>query len=290
MARVYHQAHEMEPEIVNAAKKPLAQWTQSMGTSPYGPHWNTPRQNISYGDLPVVGVTVGDPAKAVNYSKALEAAGLRVRLLYCGDSAKAAMQGLSGLVLTGGGDIDPALQGVENSPTVSGVNPQRDLFERAAFELAWQQDMPVLGICRGMQVMNWTLGGTLHQDLDTEVAPCHTPKGHRQVDRGIAKSDVGDPIFIEPGSALEKMFGVTELGVNHDHHQGVKDVAPELKVTARAADGVIEGIEAPGKSFVVGVQFHPELMWMNDSTYMAPFAAFANKVAASMDPSAPMAG
>lgn len=242
-------------------------------------------------DAPVVGLTVGDPTRAQNYEKALHAAGVHVRRLdyrtaynaYPSQKITCQMQGLKGLVLTGGGDIDPALQGLQQpySQTLVGVDPRRDLYERAVFEEAWKQDVPVLGICRGSQLINWSLGGTLVQDIDTEVAPHNAPKGHRQIDRGIPKTAVTEPIHLEAGSHVGQMFGASQIGVNHDHHQAIKDVAPDLKVTARASDGIVEAVEARDRTFVVGLQFHPELLWQGDATYLKPFQAFADNVLAA---------
>lgn len=250
-------------------------------------------------ERPVVGLAVGaDPMKGAAYAGALYMCGLRVKLIDASRwpgpqptapspvmAALAALNGLDGILFTGGGDLDPALQGLpEGDPTIMGVLPNRDQFEVEACRQAIDGGLPVMGICRGMQLINFTQGGTLYQDVDRDFAPVETPKGHRQIDRGLAKSEVGHDIEIAPGSRVAEMFGTTRLGVNSDHHQAVKALGKDLQVTARADDGTVEAVESTRPDhFVVGLQFHPELMYARDATFMAPFAAFADAVRAHAD-------
>ena len=246
-----------------------------------------------------MGLAVGaDPMKGAAYAGALYMCGLRVKLLDFSRfasvpgllpspvmAALSALKGLHGIIFTGGGDIDPEMQGLPTGdPTVTGVLPGRDRFETEICRRAIDDGTPVLGICRGMQLINFTQGGTLFQDIDRDVAPFNTAKGHRQIDRGVAKSEVGHDIDIVPGSRVESMFGTTRLGVNSDHHQAVNEVGRDLCVTARGDDGIVEAIESTDPDrFVVGVQFHPELMYARDAAFLAPFVAFAEAVRAHAD-------
>lgn len=257
-------------------------------------HWTT--EIDDWNDRPVVGLAVGaDPMKGAAYAGALYMSGLRVKLIDASRwhvtqgllpspvmMALSALKGLDGIVFTGGGDIDPRLQGhADLDPTNIGVLTLRDQFEMQTCRQAIDDGLPVLGICRGMQLINVSQGGTLFQDIDRDMAPLQTSKGHRQIDRGLAKSEVGHSIDMTPGSRVAKMFDTTHLGVNSDHHQAVREPGAGLHVTARAEDGVAEAIEAEDPSrFVVGLQFHPELMYARDAAFLAPFAAFADAVRA----------
>jgi len=161
------------------------------------------------------------------------------------------LQILDGLLLVGGGDINPAHFGEEVRFPLNLSHPLRDNFELALVRKAFELDLPILGICRGHQVLNVALGGSLYQDIPSEIPEA---LDHSQKEKA---GEVVHKIQIEEGSCLEKVFG-RELGVNSTHHQAVKDVGEGLEVTARAFDGIIEGIEGKGNGFVVGVQWHPE--------------------------------
>jgi putative glutamine amidotransferase len=164
-----------------------------------------------------------------------------------------------GLILTGGPDVDPRLYGEEPLPECGPLQPNRDELEYRLLDKALESDMPLLGICRGSQILNVFLGGTLYQDLATQLsgslnhamtppyeAPCHR-------------------VTLEEGEPLQVFLGIDELPVNSIHHQAIKDVAPTLVPLARAHDGVIEGVWMPGKRFVWGVQWHPEWIWDVDA-------------------------
>lgn len=224
---------------------------------------------------------------ATPYRGALEAAGLEVLVFSSADvtahHAEVAAQRLDevqGVVLAGGGDIDPAALGETEPwhPLVYGVDGNRDAWERAVFDEAWRRGMPVLAICRGAQVMNWALGGTLWADIDDQHEPRATPKHHRQTDYGQARGSLTHPITVSPDSLLGSVLGEERLQVNSIHHQAIRQVGAGLVVTARADDGVIEAVEDPSRPFAVGVQFHPEELWAAHPVFFRLFEAFSAAV------------
>ncbi len=159
------------------------------------------------------------------------------------------VEALDALVLVGGGDVDPARYGQQPDPATSGVDAGRDASELAVLEAALRADLPVLAICRGMQLLDVHLGGTLFQHVPDVVGH----DGHQPA-RGCF-ADV--EISTEAGSMVSKVMGETAT-VRCSHHQAVDALGDGLIVTARAADGLVEAIELPAARFVVGVQWHPE--------------------------------
>jgi putative glutamine amidotransferase len=178
---------------------------------------------------------------------------------------------LDGLLLPGGVDVDPAHYGEDRHPELGEVNDALDEAELVLTRWALEDDLPLLGICRGIQTLNVAASGSLYQDLPAQLpgalqhrfSPPHYPRDHR-----------GHSVHIEPGSRLAHVFGAIDLPVNSRHHQAVKDVAPGFVVTAQAPDGVIEGIEKPDALFCVGVQWHPESLAASDPQMLALFEAF----------------
>jgi gamma-glutamyl-gamma-aminobutyrate hydrolase PuuD len=166
-----------------------------------------------------------------------------------GQGADEVVAVLDGLVLTGGGDVDPLAYGEDPEPEVSGVDPTRDAGERALLRAALRTDMPVLAICRGCQVLNVELGGTLHQHLPDVI-------GHSE--HRTAPYVFGDvEIDTEPGSIAAHVFGQSAT-VRCSHHQAISTIGRGLVPTARTHDGVVEAVELPGSRLVLGVQWHPE--------------------------------
>ena len=159
---------------------------------------------------------------------------------------------IDGLVLTGGGDVQPSRYGAKPIPETQNVDPARDDFDLRLFGLALERDLPVLATCRGMQIVNVALGGSLVQHV-----PALTGQVHNWLDRGI---EPVHKVKIEPESRLAEALGETELEVNSLHHQAVCDAAPGTRPVAWAEDGTIEAIELEATSRVVAVQWHPELM------------------------------
>ena len=175
---------------------------------------------------------------------------------------------VDGLLLAGGVDLSPHFFGEEPHPKLGSVDIERDEVEMELARLALELDMPILAICRGIQVLNVAAGGTLYQDIS-------------QLDRTVLKhrqSAVGwygsHSIEIVEGTLLHRIVGKTRIRVNSFHHQAVKDPAKGFRVSATAPDGVIEAIESERHRFVLGVQFHPEEMWRRSPEAAALFKAF----------------
>lgn len=211
------------------------------------------------------------------YITALENAGLVPVVVPPLTSASAARDILSrvdGLVITGGEDVDPSRYGQDRSPQCGVSNAARDETEIALIREASETRKPLLAICRGPQVVNVALGGTLIQDIPSEI-PAALP--HNSND---ARSTRVHDVTIDEGSRIADAIGETAISVNSFHHQSVKDVAPSLKVTARAPDGIIEGLEPKAEDWwMMAVQWHPEEM--NDSPEpwdRGLFRAFADRL------------
>lgn len=190
------------------------------------------------------------------YLDALEKVGLTPLLVspaHSQESIVGLMQLCDGLVLSGGGDIDPLRYGEKSRPGLEWVFRERDVAEFTAMEIALGRQIPILGICRGVQVMNVGLGGTLYQDIDRDRGSQSTT--HQQTGPWGARAH---DAAISPGSRLHAIVGADSLHINSFHHQAIKDVAPPLTVTAVAEDGVIEAVEMSGHPWCVGVQWHPE--------------------------------
>lgn len=178
---------------------------------------------------------------------------------------------IDGLILSGGADVAPALYGDGAvHPDTYGVDGLRDAFELQLIAGARERDLPVFCICRGIQILNVALGGTLHQHLPEDV-PSETE--HRQQKAGIAKDDISHGVSPTPGGIVERIYGATRFGVNSFHHQAIKALAPGMTVEAVSDDGLVEAVSVPGQSFMLGVQWHPEMMFERHPEQLAPFRA-----------------
>ncbi|MGH2694172.1 MAG: gamma-glutamyl-gamma-aminobutyrate hydrolase family protein, partial [Actinomycetota bacterium] len=184
-----------------------------------------------------------------------------------------ALDGSSGLVLPGGGDIDPAWYGQKPHPSTGGINHQRDTFELTLVKEALARDVPVLAICHGMQLLNICLGGTLEQHLaDDEDRFDH--------DRDRVRGDVAHSVDLKAGSVLWNVYGGSPIEVNSHHHQGLGRIAGALDEIGWAEDGVLEAVVSRDHEWVVGVQWHPEAMAPIDHRQLKLFEAFSEAVAA----------
>jgi putative glutamine amidotransferase len=215
-------------------------------------------------DVAVAGrpITIGVTrcSKLDDYIASVEQTGARARVLEVSESARQVLAEVDGVLLTGGGDVDPVFYGEDRHPLTHDAEPGRDEFEIDLARRAMNDNVPLLAICRGAQVLNVAAGGTLVQDIpsavETDLAHAvNEPKNH----------DCHD-IDIVAGTRLSDVLGGSAAAacscrVNSRHHQSVGRAGSGLVVSARAADGVIEAIEKPEHPFCIGVQWHPENFW-----------------------------
>jgi len=208
-------------------------------------------------------VAVAPARRMDDYREALRVADVPYEELdFARDAPEEVVRRFGGVMLLGGSDVDPALYSEARHPATEVVAAPRDTYEIALVQAAIARDLPVFAICRGIQLLNVALGGTLVQDVPTQVPhPLdHNPKRPH--------AEIAHAVDVAPGSRLAGLLhdelepGGT-CGVNSRHHQSLKAIADGLIVTARAADGVIEGVERPASRFCVGVQWHPESFWQS---------------------------
>jgi putative glutamine amidotransferase len=178
------------------------------------------------------------------------------------------LQCLDGLLLSGGYDICPIFYGEEPARGLEAIRPDRDLYEIQLLQMAKALQKPILGICRGLELMNVALGGTLYQDIDQSMP---SALQHNQKAR---PEEATHTVTLLPNTKLQQIMEKEVLLTNSFHHQAIKDLAPELRANAHTKDGIIEGIEGRESHFILGVQWHPELMVGKHSHMMKIFYAF----------------
>ena len=209
--------------------------------------------------MAIIGVVPS--ARMCDYEAAMQRAGGELRVLDpMHDDPALVVDGISGLLLTGGGDVHPELFGEAPHDTFVPAEPGRDEREIALVKAAVAAAVPIFAICRGLQVMNVACGGSLVQDIPTSIPGAVT----HQV--AMPKSAIAHEVWVNRGSLLwtileERLENEDTCSVNSRHHQSVKALAPGFVVSATAPDGVIEAIEHPDLSFCLGVQWHPENFW-----------------------------
>lgn len=201
-----------------------------------------------------------------------EAGAVPVMIPYCRNTENlfAILETLDGILLTGGTDIDPNIYGKRPMPHCGRVIMERDAYDLLIARYCYDQKLPILGMCRGIQLLNVSRGGTLYQDLGKEAGLTHCYMGNV----GPRNYRVHTTSFT-PGSILHRIFG-DQVRTNSFHHQGVWEPGENVEVTALAEDGAVEGIEiSGGASFMVGVQWHPEMMY-DAEDQKALFRAFVD--------------
>lgn len=239
-------------------KKPLIGITASLLTVETGSFFGRERSFVGY-----------------DYVKAVSAAGGTAILLpVVGDeeTIKAHVDLVDAIILSGGYDVTPQLYGEEPKPFLEATHPLRDAFEISITQHAYKKHKPILGICRGVQLLNVAFGGTLYQDVSQHG------RSVLQHNQHCKPEYPSHTVIIEEDTLLAKIQGKTEISTNSYHHQAVKDVAPGFIVNARTKDGLIEGIESIGSHFILGVQWHPELMFEKNSDMFALFKGFIDIV------------
>lgn len=233
---------------------------------------STEKRGVEFEDLSL--------SLSMNYARAVQAGGGLPWVVPCladKDFVAESVARCDGVVLTGGDDIDPKVYGKEVpqslAKTVHAVDPERDVFELMLVDEVFRQKKPLLAICRGHQVLNVALGGTLVVDIASEV-----PKAlnHSRTDK---KDKIVHEAKVEAGSLLAKATGTTSLGVNSSHHQAVEKVAKPLRITAVSIDGIVEGLELKAANrhflpFLLAVQFHPERLFARHDEHLRIFKTF----------------
>jgi putative glutamine amidotransferase len=218
---------------------------------------------------PVIGIT--RCSKLDDYIASIEQAGARARVLEVSESPRRLVTEVHGVLLTGGGDIDPVLYGEDRHPSVEDAEPGRDEFEIDLARRALDTQLPMLAICRGAQVLNVSAGGSLVQDIpssDFRLKPEAAGLKPEATEHSITepKDHVAHDVRVTAGSVLERALGAAvdaahTCRVNSRHHQSVARLGRSLVASATASDGIIEAIESPASPFCVGVQWHPENFW-----------------------------
>ena len=206
--------------------------------------------------MPVIGIT---PCRQLpDYVESIRRAGGEPCVLVL--NAEPSLKDLDGVLLSGGGDIAPSYYHQAPHPKANPPDPTRDLFELELARLALDKDLPMLGVCRGLQVLNVSAGGTLIQDIPSEVNQALT----HEVNNPLYA--IAHEVWVTRGSTLSRLMqdqlaDNEVLQVNSRHHQAIKKTAAGFEVSATAPDGVIEAIERPGSRFCMAVQWHPENFW-----------------------------
>ena len=221
--------------------------------------------------LPLIGITTyrtnnaaGNPilALAEHYVQAISQAGGNPVLVPLGlpeSQLRVLVKRLDGVLFSGGGDFDPTIFGMESIPEVKGVDPDRDRVEIQLIKSAISGQVPFLGICRGLQAINVALGGTLY----THIIKQHPQALQHAYSPDWPRDHLAHVVQMDPESRLAAILGDTQMDVNSLHHQGIRDLAPDLQATGWAPDNLIEAIELPGHIFGLAVQWHPEWLIAN---------------------------
>ena len=183
---------------------------------------------------------------------------------------RALYERLDAVLLPGGPDVDPSYYGAIRHPMTIEIDDPRDELELTVARWALRDDLPTFGICRGHQVLNVALGGTLVQDIPSEV---ETEINHSLPD-GLPRTTRTHEVSIDNHSRLAQIMGTSQIQVNSLHHQSVEKAAPGVNVTAYAPDGVVEALEVPDHHFYLSVQWHPEDLYDGDEAMMRLFTAF----------------
>jgi putative glutamine amidotransferase len=186
------------------------------------------------------------------------------------DALREIYERVDAVLLPGGPDVDPVIYGAERHPETKIIDDARDTLELTLARWTLADDRPLFGICRGHQVMNVAFGGTLIQDIPSEVEtdlPHETPGT-------LPRATIRHDVSIAPESRLASILGTTRVGVNSLHHQSVERPAPGVLVTGYSPDGIVEALEVPDKRFVLSVQWHPEDLYPNDEGMKRLFESF----------------
>jgi putative glutamine amidotransferase len=187
---------------------------------------------------------------------------------------------LDGVFITGGVDVDPTRYGEPKTPLCGTTDPDRDAVEIALLQHALTHRLPVLAVCRGIQILNVACGGTLYQDVTAQV-PAALKHDYFPTPTQPSRKFLAHDVTVKRGSRLGQILGDAVVPVNSMHHQAIKDLAPRLAATAHAPDGIIEGVEGTDDQYLVAVQWHPEELTETQPGMARLFATFAQAASAA---------
>ncbi|WFA08198.1 gamma-glutamyl-gamma-aminobutyrate hydrolase family protein [Tissierella sp. Yu-01] len=194
-----------------------------------------------------------------------------IPILKNGEHIEDYLEIVDGIVFTGGGDVSPLYFGEDPINELGQIDYDRDLIEMALFQKAYEKGIPIFGICRGLQLLNIALGGDIYQDIYIQVPNVQGHTCMHNIQEGY------HVINILEDSILYDIFKKNKLVVNSQHHQAIRKLGDNLKITARSNDGVIEAVESTNNKFVLGVQFHPEAMAVKYDEFLKPFRYFIDR-------------
>lgn len=266
---------------MNAAKRPLIVITCSSLAAPAAPT-TAPTPDRTAALTPA-----GRESVPVDYIRCVvSAGGAPIVLPNTGDaeSVAAAMSAAGGLILSGGGDVAADFYGRPAHPATANVDRLRDATEKAAVAAALREGLPILAICRGIQMLNVAMGGTLLQDIPTwRPDPASGPSEDAPA-QPIPHQGADHDVRVDRGSLLHRLWGRQAQRVNSTHHQAVERVAAGLRVIARSSDGIIEAVESDDSKDILGVQFHPERLAHADPHFLAPFQWLVDRAVGRRQP------
>lgn len=185
------------------------------------------------------------------------------------------MEMLDGIIFTGGADINPACYGEEPLKEVSGIAPAKDEYELGLFGKAYERKMPIFGICRGNQLINVALGGSLYQDINSQI-----PGSFGHYPKDTPEDELYHSVKLVEGSKLHGIMGADRLQVNSFHHQAIRTLGKNLVVTAVSKDNIIEAVESTEDRYLLGVQWHPECLTKRYEIFLKLFSRFVQEAAA----------
>ncbi|OOM82086.1 putative glutamine amidotransferasec [Clostridium puniceum] len=231
---------------------------------------------------PIIGLALSNRVKSKkiysvinnDYIKAVQKAGGIPILIPFSDNIeniKEYTNKLQGIIFTGGEDISPLFYNEEPRKEVQCIIEERDRFELELFKEVYEKKIPILGICRGLQLINIALGGNLYQDINSQI-----PNSYGHAPKYTLRSNLYHSVKIEKGSKLFDIFKTEDLKVNSFHHQSIKELGKNLKITANSNDGIVEAIESVDEKFLVAVQWHPENLVEKHGEFLKVFEALIN--------------
>ncbi len=194
------------------------------------------------------------------------------------DTLQAIFDRLDGVFITGGVDVDPSRYGEPKTPLCGTTDPDRDAVEIALLRHAVDRGLPVLAVCRGLQILNVAFGGTLYQDVTAQV-PAALKHDYFPTPEQPSRKFLAHDVSVKANSRLGHILGDGVVPVNSMHHQAIKDLAPNLAATAFAPDGIVEGVEGTASSFLIAVQWHPEELTDTQPGMARLFSSFADAAA-----------